>query len=116
MSDFISLRDRLLITEYLISLGVRDSPKHPNFHQADRYLIRPIAVEPTSDGVAAVVSTLIILPGGSSAPLRITLGSSLVSLKGSQQALTNFTGSGGSNVAAFNEKLRVARHRLRAHF
>lgn len=42
--------------------------------------ILPIAVEPTSDGLAAVTSVFVKLPGGRSAPTRLALASSLVLL------------------------------------
>ncbi|KAJ2953641.1 hypothetical protein O0L34_g1253 [Tuta absoluta] len=40
--------------------------------------LRPIAIEPTGDGRAAVTSVLVRLPGGSRAPVRLALASSLV--------------------------------------
>jgi multipile epidermal growth factor-like domains protein 8 len=42
--------------------------------------VRPIAVEPTEDGLAAVTSVFVRLPGGRSAPARLALASSLVLL------------------------------------
>lgn len=41
---------------------------------------RPVALEPTADGLAAVASVLVRLPGGRSAPARLALASSLVLL------------------------------------
>ena len=58
-----------------------------NEKSADYYLIRPVAVEPISDGSSAVITTLIILPGASSAPVRMTIASTLVNLKSSVQNL-----------------------------
>ncbi|XP_075992325.1 multiple EGF like domains 8 [Anticarsia gemmatalis] len=40
--------------------------------------LRPVAIEPTGDGRAAVTSVLVKLPGGSRAPVRLALASSLV--------------------------------------
>lgn len=42
--------------------------------------IRPIAVEPTDDGVAAVGTVFLRLPGGREAPVRLALASSLILL------------------------------------
>ncbi|KAG7311412.1 hypothetical protein JYU34_002454 [Plutella xylostella] len=40
--------------------------------------VRPVAIEPTGDGLAAVTTVLVRLPGGSRAPVRMSLASSLV--------------------------------------
>ncbi|KAL4708142.1 hypothetical protein ACJJTC_009921 [Scirpophaga incertulas] len=40
--------------------------------------LRPVAIEPTCDGRAAVTSVLVRLPGGARAPVRLALASSLV--------------------------------------
>lgn len=53
----------------------RDSPKGAG-------ATRPVAVEPTGDGVAAVTTLLVQLPGGLSAPVRLALGSALVAVRG----------------------------------
>ncbi|GLH01298.1 Laminin subunit alpha [Gryllus bimaculatus] len=42
--------------------------------------IRPVAVEPTDDGVAAVGTVFVRLPGGSEAPVHLALASSLILL------------------------------------
>lgn len=42
--------------------------------------VRPVAVEPTDDGVAAVGTLFVQLPGGSDAPVRLALASSLILL------------------------------------
>lgn len=42
--------------------------------------IRPVAVEPTDDGVAAVGTVFVRLPGGTEAPVRLALASSLIFL------------------------------------
>lgn len=42
--------------------------------------IRPVAVEPTDDGVAAVGTIFVRLPGGREAPVRLALASSLIFL------------------------------------
>lgn len=47
-----------------------------NFHSD----VRPVAVEPTDDGVAAVATVFIRLPGGRHAPVKLALGSSLILL------------------------------------
>ncbi|XP_014282328.1 multiple epidermal growth factor-like domains protein 8 [Halyomorpha halys] len=41
---------------------------------------RPIAMEPTDDGLAAVGTVLVHLPGGRSAPVQLAIGSSLILL------------------------------------
>ncbi|XP_046588912.1 multiple epidermal growth factor-like domains protein 8 isoform X1 [Neodiprion lecontei] len=50
--------------------------KQMNFHSD----VRPVAVEPTDDGVAAVATVFIRLPGGRQAPVKLALGSSLILL------------------------------------
>lgn len=50
--------------------------KHVSFHSD----VRPVAVEPTDDGVAAVATVFIRLPGGRQAPVKLALGSSLILL------------------------------------
>ncbi|GBP44981.1 Multiple epidermal growth factor-like domains protein 8 [Eumeta japonica] len=40
--------------------------------------LRPVAIEPTADGLAAVTTFLVRLPGGAAAPVRLSLASSLV--------------------------------------
>lgn len=50
--------------------------KQMNFHTD----VRPVAVEPTDDGVAAVATVFIRLPGGRQAPVKLALGSSLILL------------------------------------
>lgn len=67
---------------------------------AERYLIRPVAVEPTSDGLSAVVTTLIALPGGSTAPIRMSLGSALVPIKGSHNILNYNHHNSTNNVTS----------------
>ncbi|XP_076675323.1 multiple EGF like domains 8 isoform X2 [Andrena cerasifolii] len=42
--------------------------------------VRPVAAEPTDDGVAAVATVFIRLPGGRQAPVKLALGSSLILL------------------------------------
>ncbi|PSN57394.1 Multiple epidermal growth factor-like domains protein 8 [Blattella germanica] len=42
--------------------------------------VRPVAVEPTDDGVAAVGTVFVRLPGGREAPVRLALASSLILL------------------------------------
>jgi len=50
--------------------------KHISFHSD----VRPVAIEPTDDGVAAVATVFIRLPGGAQTPVKLTLGSSLILL------------------------------------
>ena len=50
--------------------------KVTNFHSD----VRPVAVEPTEDGVAAVATVFIRLPGADQAPVKLALGSSLILL------------------------------------
>ncbi|XP_014662467.1 PREDICTED: multiple epidermal growth factor-like domains protein 8 [Priapulus caudatus] len=42
---------------------------------------QPVALEPTDDGIAAVGTLLLRLPGGDCAPVKICLGSSLVTMR-----------------------------------
>ena len=42
--------------------------------------MRPVAIEPTSDGMAAILTTLVQLPGGSLVPNQVAAGSTLVRL------------------------------------
>ena len=42
--------------------------------------VAPVAIEPCEDGVAAVATVLIQLPGGITAPSRLSLGSALILL------------------------------------
>ncbi|KAF7989739.1 hypothetical protein HCN44_008413 [Aphidius gifuensis] len=57
-------------------LRKRRRNKVNNFHSD----VRPIAVEPTDDGIAAVATVFIKLPGGRNAPVKLGLGSSLILL------------------------------------
>lgn len=57
----------------------RDSPK---VYGEDKYGTRPIAIEPVADGIAALATVLIQLPGGLSAPVRLSLGSALITIRG----------------------------------
>ncbi|KAI1289297.1 Multiple epidermal growth factor-like domains protein 8 [Halotydeus destructor] len=95
--------------------SLRDSPKHNlSASKLERYLIKPVAVEPTQDGLAAVLTTVIVLPGGSSAPIRMSLASSLVTIKGSQQQLTahhSHQANNNSSRAAFHHSLHRRRPR-----
>lgn len=43
--------------------------------------VKPVAIEPTSDGLAAVFTTFVQLPGESLAPNRFAAASALVILK-----------------------------------
>lgn len=62
----------------------RDSPKFLSGGGGggdDKYCVRPVAIEPTDDGVASVNTMFFQLPGGETAPVRLSLGSALVLLK-----------------------------------
>ncbi|XP_067662212.1 multiple epidermal growth factor-like domains protein 8 [Haliotis asinina] len=54
-----------------------ESPLHIPTYRDDHLNINPIAIEPTDDGVAAVGTVLIQLPGGNSVPSKLCLGSAL---------------------------------------
>nr|XP_006816130.1 PREDICTED: multiple epidermal growth factor-like domains protein 8-like [Saccoglossus kowalevskii] len=54
-------------------------PKSPPPEEA--FKIYPLAAEPTDDGISAVTTVMFCLPGGSTAPVRGCLGSSLVILR-----------------------------------
>ncbi|XP_023931409.1 multiple epidermal growth factor-like domains protein 8 isoform X3 [Lingula anatina] len=47
----------------------------------DEFNINPIALEPTDDGIAAVGTVVVQLPGGTSAPVQAYLGSALMTLR-----------------------------------
>lgn len=42
--------------------------------------VKPVAIEPTEDGIAAVATVFVSLPGGSTAHTRLALASSLILL------------------------------------
>lgn len=42
--------------------------------------VRPVAIEPTNDGVAAVATVFVSLPGGQNLPVKLALASSLILL------------------------------------
>lgn len=71
----------LLIKEYfLIVDGSRHSPHRgrrgrPRTHSD----IRPVAIEPTEDGIAAVATVIVRLPGNN-VPVRMAIGSTLILL------------------------------------
>jgi hypothetical protein len=50
-------------------------PPPPAFH------VSPITLEPMDDGVAMIGTVLMQLPGGTSAPMQMALGSSLISMR-----------------------------------
>lgn len=62
----------------------RDSPKGTTMAAS---ALRPVAVEPTCDGAAAVTTVLVQLPGGLLAPVRLSLGSALVAARGGTGAV-----------------------------
>ena len=47
----------------------------------DRFNIQPLAIEPTDDGIAAIGTVMFQLPGGATAPSRVALGSSLITMR-----------------------------------
>lgn len=63
--------------------GTSQSPhrkKQRKQHTSSMGDMRPVAVEPTDDGVAAVGTVFVRLPGGTEAPVRLALASSLIFL------------------------------------
>ncbi|XP_017786408.1 PREDICTED: multiple epidermal growth factor-like domains protein 8 isoform X2 [Nicrophorus vespilloides] len=58
-----------------LNLGQRTKPRR-NAH----YDLRPVAVEPTGDSLAAVATIFITLPGGQNTPVKLALASSLILL------------------------------------
>ncbi|XP_060517960.1 multiple epidermal growth factor-like domains protein 8 isoform X2 [Cylas formicarius] len=56
-----------------LNLSAKPKPKKPA-----HYDVRPVAIEPTSDGVAAVATVFVSLPGGQNLPVKLALGSSLI--------------------------------------
>jgi len=96
---------------------LKDSPKAQVYPEiVEKYLIRPVAVEPTSDGVSAVVTTLIQLPGGPTAPIRMALASALVTVRGSHHIMNvNHHYNSSNNVAAVGAGVWRAAMRRRAH-
>lgn len=78
--------------------ALRDSPKGV---PAPCGSVRPVAVEPTGDGAAAVTTLLVQLPGGLSAPVRLALASALVAVR-----------SGGGGAAG---GIRAAMRRRTSH-
>ncbi|XP_037559962.1 multiple epidermal growth factor-like domains protein 8 [Dermacentor silvarum] len=77
---------------------LRDSPKGV---PAPCGSVRPVAVEPTGDGAAAVTTLMVQLPGGLSAPVRLALASALVAVR-----------SGGGGAAG---GIRAAMRRRTSH-
>ncbi|UYV69928.1 MEGF8 [Cordylochernes scorpioides] len=67
---------------------VRDSPKTSPalLLSTDKFCtVWPVAVEPASDNFAGVASVLVQLPGGPNAPVKMCLGSALVTLRSCHQ-------------------------------
>lgn len=54
-----------------------DSPSGTLQNPDDHFSIVPIAIEPTDDGIAAVATIVIQLPGGTVSPVKLCLGSAL---------------------------------------
>ncbi|XP_078593005.1 multiple epidermal growth factor-like domains protein 8 [Branchiostoma floridae x Branchiostoma japonicum] len=59
----------------------KGGPHQPQGHADDPFHSSPLTIEPTDDGMAAVVTVFFQLPGGMSAPLRACLASTLVTMK-----------------------------------
>ncbi|CAG2065660.1 unnamed protein product [Timema podura] len=76
------------VTLVLDSCGAVTPPSTQSPHRKKRkqqYLtgvgeVRPVAIEPTDDGVAAVETVFVRLPGGSEAPVQLALASTLILL------------------------------------
>ncbi|XP_074030037.1 multiple EGF like domains 8 isoform X1 [Leptinotarsa decemlineata] len=58
-----------------LNLSCRPKPK-----KSAHYDLRPVAVEPTGDGIAAVATVFVSLPGGQSTSVKLALASSLILL------------------------------------
>ncbi|KAG1714971.1 Multiple epidermal growth factor-like domains protein 8 [Nymphon striatum] len=56
-------------------------PKIPLLTIEEKHGVRAISVEPTSDNLAAVSTVLMQLPGGTCAPVRLTLASTLAAIR-----------------------------------
>ncbi|XP_066249619.1 multiple epidermal growth factor-like domains protein 8 isoform X2 [Euwallacea similis] len=52
----------------------------PSGKKNAHYDVRPVAIEPTGDGVAAVATVFVSLPGGQNLPVKLALASSLILL------------------------------------
>lgn len=65
-----------------VNLLLQSSRHSPNHRRRSRYRHPggPVAIEPTEDGLAAVSTIFIRLPGGKNAPVRLALASSLIFL------------------------------------
>ncbi|KAI2804306.1 Multiple epidermal growth factor-like domains protein 8 [Blomia tropicalis] len=81
------------------TLGFKESPKvYPECAQSAAKFdtketensIKPVSIEFTSDGLAAIITTFVRLPGGNLAPNRFAAASTLVSLKNSPQIMQSF--------------------------
>lgn len=55
-------------------------------HGSPGGVYRPVSVEPTADGQAAVTTMLVHLPGGSGAPVHLCIGSALTSIRGTMSS------------------------------
>ncbi|KAF5283548.1 hypothetical protein FQR65_LT13840 [Abscondita terminalis] len=60
-----------------VTLNLAAKPKP---RKAAHYDLRPVAVEPTDDGLAAVATVFVSMPGGHSPPMKLALASSLILL------------------------------------
>ena len=58
-----------------VSSGATGTATAPTFH------VSPIALEPMDDGVATIGTVLMQLPGGTSAPMQMSLASALISMR-----------------------------------
>lgn len=55
--------------------------QHPAQNEADPFHVYPVTVEPMDDGIAAIGTVILQLPGGSTSPMQACLGSSLITTR-----------------------------------
>lgn len=60
------------------------------FNSCSKFETRPVAVEPTEDGLAGIVSFFVRLPGGSDAPIQLSVASCLVIISQSYNCNKNY--------------------------
>lgn len=54
------------------------SPHRKKRNKSANRELRPVAIEPTDDGIAAIATVFVRLPGGADAPVQLSLASSLI--------------------------------------
>ncbi|XP_050307632.1 multiple epidermal growth factor-like domains protein 8 [Anthonomus grandis grandis] len=62
------------------SVTVDLNSQMPSGKKGAHHDVRPVAIEPTGDGMAAVETIFVSLPGGANLPVKLALASSLISL------------------------------------